>query len=79
MGGVRRLYSNGAGQAHFGSASGISARASRATDERRRSIAMQKFSSGSDTTYALLKTRGGVVRGRTPKAHTTKATTYVNH
>ena len=62
----------GMGQAHSGSASGISARASRATDERRRSIAMQKFSSGSDTTKALLKTWRGVVRGRTPKARSSE-------
>jgi len=66
----------GMGQAHFGSASGISARASRATDERRRSLAMQKFSSGSDTTKELLETWRGVVRGRTPKARPSERYTH---
>ena len=43
-------------------ASGIFARAARPTDERRRTIAKLKFSSESDTTNTLLKTRKGVVR-----------------
>ncbi len=60
-------------------ASDISARASTPLDERRRYLAMQKFNSGSDTTKAILKTRRGVVRGRTPKARTTKAKTHKNY
>ena len=42
--------------------SDISARASTPLDERRRYFAMQKFSSGSNTTHALLKTRRGCAR-----------------
>jgi len=36
-------------------------------DERRRTPKSQKFSSGSDTTNFNMKTRRGVVLGRTPK------------
>ena len=68
MGGRARAYSRGLWGKRIGFApSGISARASTPLDERRRSLAMQKFSSGSDTTKSILKTRKGVVRGRTPK------------
>jgi hypothetical protein len=59
--------------------SDISARASTPLDERRRYLAILKSSSESDTTKAILKTRRGVVRGRTPKAQTTKAETNANY
>ena len=85
--GVARAWVGEPARTHAGSGASAFAFAPRAfslgrprpMDERRRKPKSQKSSSGSDTTNILLKTRKGVVRGRTPKAQTTKAKTHTNY